>query len=198
MIFSGDEVNGVTFLVAKKTKISITHGKRIREVSEDDIIFIEEDSNGLLLPDTDALVIFLNVLDFKIKRVLVDLGSSTNIIQWRVLEQAELTGNIAPATKLLTGFNLTSVTTRGEILLPIHAKGVTKTTLFEVVDGDMGYNVILGRPWIHEIKVVPSTNHQLLEFATPEGIKQIRGDQPTAREINAVTVSSSKGTETRK
>nr|XP_009611369.1 uncharacterized protein LOC104104887 [Nicotiana tomentosiformis] len=83
--------------------------------------------------------------DFKIKRVLADPESLANIKQWRVLEQAKLTEFIIPATKLLDGFNLTSVTTRGEILLPTHAEGVTKTTMFEVVDGDMGYIVILGK-----------------------------------------------------
>ncbi|XP_070045125.1 uncharacterized protein [Nicotiana tomentosiformis] len=122
----------------------------------------------------------------------VDPGSSANIIQWRVLEQAKLTGSIIPATKLLAGFNLASVTTRGEILLLTNAKGVMKTTLFEVVNGDMWYNIILGRPWLHEMKVVPSTYHQLLKFLTPKGIKQIRGDQPTTREMSAISVSSNK------
>ncbi|XP_019256364.1 PREDICTED: uncharacterized protein LOC109234757 [Nicotiana attenuata] len=154
MIFDGDEVNGVTFSAAKKTKIMVTHGKRIQEVSEDDITFTEEDADGILLSHNDAL--------------------------------------------LLAGFNLASATTRGEILLPTHAEGVTKTTMFEVVDDDMGYNVILGRPWIHEIKVVPSTYHQLLTFPIPEGIKHIRGDQTPVREINVAIVSNSKGKETSK
>ncbi|XP_070035374.1 uncharacterized protein [Nicotiana tomentosiformis] len=132
------------------------------------------------------------MLDFKIKRVLVDPGSSVNIIQWRVLEQTKLTGSIIPATKLLDGFNLASVTTWGEILLLTNAEGVMKTTLVEVVDGDMGYNIIMGRPWLHEMKVVPSSYHQSMKFLTPEGIKKIRGDQPAAREMNAKSVSSSK------
>ncbi|XP_019250960.1 PREDICTED: uncharacterized protein LOC109229866 [Nicotiana attenuata] len=192
MIFRGNEINRVTFSAAKKTKVSITNSKRLRE---DDITFTEEDADGLLLPHNDALVISLNVLDFKIKRVLVDPKSSANIIQWRVLEQTKLTRSIIPATKLLAGFNLASVTTRGEILLLTNTEGVMKTTLFEVVDGDMGYNIILGRPWLHEMKDVPSTYHQLLKFLTPEGIQQIRGDQPVAREMNAISVSSSKGKE---
>ncbi|XP_070036144.1 uncharacterized protein [Nicotiana tomentosiformis] len=78
MIFEGNEINGVTFSAAKKTKVSITHSKRLRE---DDITFTEEDANRLSLPHNDALVISLNVLDFKIKRVIVDPGSSANIIQ---------------------------------------------------------------------------------------------------------------------
>lgn len=102
------------------------------------------------------------MLDFKIKRVLVDPGSSANIIQWRVLEQAKLTGSIIPATKLLAGFYLASVTTRGEILLLTNAERVMKTTLVKVVDGDMRYNIILERPWLDKMKVVPSTYHQLL------------------------------------
>ncbi|XP_070052112.1 uncharacterized protein [Nicotiana tomentosiformis] len=80
MITGGDEVNGVKFSATKKTMISVTPRKRIREVSEDDITFTEEGVNGLLLTHNDALVISLNVLDFKIKRVFVDLGSSANII----------------------------------------------------------------------------------------------------------------------
>nr|XP_009624138.1 uncharacterized protein LOC104115254 [Nicotiana tomentosiformis] len=122
----------------------------------------------------------------------VDPESSANIIQWRVIDLAKLTGNIIPATNLLAGFKLASVTTRGEILLLTDAEGVTKTSLFEVVYGDMGYNIILGRPWLHEMKVVPSTYHQLLKFPTPEGIKRIRGDRPAAREMNAISVSHSK------
>ncbi|XP_019267805.1 PREDICTED: uncharacterized protein LOC109245074 [Nicotiana attenuata] len=46
---------------------------------------------------------------------------------------------------------------------------------------------------VHELKVVPSTYYQLLKFPTAEGIKQIRGDHLAAREMNAISVSSSKG-----
>ncbi|XP_009626212.1 uncharacterized protein [Nicotiana tomentosiformis] len=81
MIFGGSEVNGVTFSPTKKTKISVTHGKRIREVLEDGITFTEGDADGLLLPHNDELIISLNVLDFKIKRGLVNPGSSANIIK---------------------------------------------------------------------------------------------------------------------
>ncbi|XP_016435051.2 uncharacterized protein LOC107761336 [Nicotiana tabacum] len=193
MNFGGNEINGVTFSATKKTKVSVTHSKRLREIAEDDITFTEEDANGLLLPHNDALIISLNVLDFKIKYVLVNPGNLANIIQLRVLEQDKLTGSIILATKLLTAFNLASVTTRGEILLPTNNEGVMKTTLFKVVDGDMGYNIILGRPWLHEMKTVPSTYHHLLKFPTLEGIKQIKGDQPDAREMNEISVSSSKG-----
>ncbi|XP_070036641.1 uncharacterized protein [Nicotiana tomentosiformis] len=39
----------------KKTKVSVTHSKRLREATEDDITFTEEDADELLLPHNDAL-----------------------------------------------------------------------------------------------------------------------------------------------
>ncbi|XP_016500679.2 uncharacterized protein LOC107819112 [Nicotiana tabacum] len=152
MIFGGTEINGVTFLAAKKTKVSVTHSKRLGEVAEDDITFMK-------------------------------LGQHYSM---ESLGTSQINRSIIPTTKLLAGFNLASVTTRGEILLPTSTEGVTKTTFFEVVDYNMGYNIILNIPWLHEMKAIPSTYHQLLVFLTPEGIKQIRGDQPVAREMNVM------------
>lgn len=116
MIFVGSEVNGVTFLVEKKTKISVSHIKRLREVEEDNITFTEDDADR-------HLGNFSQCFRFQIKHVLVDPGSSFNIIQWRVHEQAKLTSSIVPMTKLLVGFNLTSMTTREEILLLTRRRG---------------------------------------------------------------------------
>lgn len=76
MIFGGAEVNGVTFVATRKTKILVTHGKRVREIFDDDeISFSEEDVDDHILPHNNALVISLHVLDFKIKYVLIDLGN---------------------------------------------------------------------------------------------------------------------------
>ncbi|XP_070042754.1 uncharacterized protein [Nicotiana tomentosiformis] len=174
--------------------------RQVRETTDDDADEEHVADAVRVLQEQQAIILGhlmrQDQVMMELKRALsVDPGSSANIVQWRVLEQAKLTGSIIPTTKLLAGFNLASVTTRGEILLLKNAEGVMKTTLFEVVDGDMGYNIILGRPWLHEMKAVTSTYHQLLKFLTPEGIKQIRGDQPAAKEMNAISVSSSKGKE---
>ncbi|XP_070049256.1 uncharacterized protein [Nicotiana tomentosiformis] len=56
MIFGGNGINGVTFSAAKKTKVLITHSKRLRE---DDVTFTDEDAEGLLLPHNDALEVQL-------------------------------------------------------------------------------------------------------------------------------------------
>nr|XP_033516188.1 uncharacterized protein LOC117280601 [Nicotiana tomentosiformis] len=65
-----------------------------------------------------------------------------------------------PKACSLSGFNNSTVITKGEIMLTIFAEGVIKETKFQVIDTDMAYNVILGRPWIHDMDVVSSTLHQ--------------------------------------
>ncbi|XP_057770961.1 uncharacterized protein LOC130990749 [Salvia miltiorrhiza] len=65
---------------------------------------------------------------------------------------------------VLVGFSGEQKTTLGEIELPVYAEGVNLCTRFLVVDSPSAYNVILGRPWIHEMGAVPSTYHQVLRL----------------------------------
>ncbi|KAJ9536552.1 hypothetical protein OSB04_un000251 [Centaurea solstitialis] len=60
--------------------------------------------------------------------------------------------------------------------LPVFAKGINKQTKFNVVDCQSAYNVILGRPWIYEMKAVPSTYHQKIKFPSPWGIQEIASE----------------------
>lgn len=53
----------------------------------------------------------------------------------------------------------------GVIIIPIRVGPSTENTLFEVLDIEMNCNMILGNPWIHAMKVVPSTYHQCLKFS---------------------------------
>ncbi|XP_070022376.1 uncharacterized protein [Nicotiana sylvestris] len=47
---------------------------------------------------------------------------------------------------VLNGFNMASETTKGEIILPVNVAGTIQDTRFHVIEGDMRYNVLLGRP----------------------------------------------------
>ncbi|XP_059284867.1 uncharacterized protein LOC132038169 [Lycium ferocissimum] len=144
---------------------------------------------GITQPHNDALVISVLVNKFRIKRVLIDLGSSANIIRWRVIEQLGLLDQIMPAIRVLNEFNMACETTKGEITIPISMAGTTQQTKFYVTEGDMGYNALLGRPWIHLVRAVPSTMHQVLKFPTPEGIKTVCGEQQAVKEMFAVEES---------
>ncbi|XP_070016951.1 uncharacterized protein [Nicotiana sylvestris] len=188
----GEDINGVTYTAANKIfKVTITQGKRVRHVlEEDNIAFDDTDVDGILSPHNDALVISLIVHDTNVKRVLVDPGSSVNIILLRVLHDMQAEDKLIPKAHTLSGFDNYSVITKGEVTLTTFAERVVKATKFQVVDMEITYNIILGRPWIHEMDVIPSTLHQVIKFPSPWGICQIRGDQLTSRSINSVVDSN--------
>ncbi|XP_019257609.1 PREDICTED: uncharacterized protein LOC109235810 [Nicotiana attenuata] len=146
VISGGEEFNGVTYTAAKKvSKITVTHGQRVRQVLEEDsITFDDADADGVLIPHNDALI--------------------------------QVDDKLVPKARTLSGFDNSSVITKGEIILTTFTEGVVKDTKFQVIDMDMAYNVILGRPWIHEMDVVPSTLHQVIKFPSQWGIRQICGD----------------------
>ncbi|XP_019224330.1 PREDICTED: uncharacterized protein LOC109206020 [Nicotiana attenuata] len=124
-----------------------------------------------------------------------EASSSVNTILLRVVNEMQAEDKLIPKAHTLFGFDNSSVVTKGEIILTTFAEGVVKDTKFQVVEMDMAYNMILGRPWIHEMDAVPSTLHQVIKFPSQWGIRQIRGDQQASRSINSVADSSAKNEE---
>ena len=58
-----------------------------------------------------------------------------------------------------------------------------KTTVrFLIVDAPSAYNVLLGKPSLNAIKVIPSAYHMVIKFPTTNGLGMVRGDQRMARE----------------
>ena len=82
--------------------------------------------------------------------------------------------NIIKKTTILIGFSGEQKMTLGEVTLPVYAEGINLYTKFSILDCPSGYNIILGRPWIHGMKAVPSTYHQTIRFPTPWGIREVR------------------------
>ncbi|XP_059316356.1 uncharacterized protein LOC132067215 [Lycium ferocissimum] len=113
-------------------------------------------------------------------------SSSANIIHWKVIEQLGLLDQIVLVAQVLNGFNMACETTNGEIALPVNTAGTIQQTKFYVIEGEMRYNALFGRLWVHNMRAVPSTLHQMLKFPTPEGVKTVHGEQPAAREMFAV------------
>ncbi|XP_070032387.1 uncharacterized protein [Nicotiana tomentosiformis] len=141
--------------IFKSTKVSIMREKRTRDyVTEGTLSFNDEDAQGILQPYNDALVISVLLNKIQVKRVLIDPGSSANIIRSRVVEQLDLQDQIVPATRVLNDFNMASETTKGEITLPVNVAGTIQETKFHVIEGDMRYNALLGRPWIHNMRAI--------------------------------------------
>ena len=57
------------------------------EEDEDSIIFTPENQRDVLLPHDDPLVIFAVIAKHLIERILVDSGSSVNLLYWNSLKR---------------------------------------------------------------------------------------------------------------
>ncbi|XP_070046372.1 uncharacterized protein [Nicotiana tomentosiformis] len=132
------------------------------------------------------------------------LWKSANIIRSKVIEQLGLQDQIVPAAQILNGFNMASETTKGQIILPVNIAGTIQETKFHLMEGDTRYNTLLVRPWIHNMRAVLSTLHQMLKLPTPDGVKTVYGEQHAAKEMFAVdevilvsALSSTKGSESK-
>ncbi|XP_070037016.1 uncharacterized protein [Nicotiana tomentosiformis] len=185
MIISGVDTSQGPML--KRTKVSITRERQTRDyMPEGTISFNDEDAEGIVQPHNDVLVIFVLINKSRVKRVLIDQGSSTNIIRSRVVEQLGLQDQIVPIVRVLNRFNMVCKNTKREITLPVNTAGTIHETKFYVIERDMRYNALFGRPWIHNTRAIPSTLHQALNFPTPGRIKTVYGEHPAAKEMFAV------------
>ncbi|KAL0447773.1 UNVERIFIED_CONTAM: hypothetical protein Slati_1905200 [Sesamum latifolium] len=54
--------------------------------------------------------------------------------------------------------------------------GYFSTALFHVIDAKTSYNMLLGRPWLHENGVVPSTWHQCFKYSRDGIVKKVLAD----------------------
>eukprot|EP00261_Vitis_vinifera_P017169 XP_010646727.1 PREDICTED: uncharacterized protein LOC104878294 [Vitis vinifera] len=97
---------------------------------DETIIFPPVDPTRTLQPHRDALILFLEIGDFDVRRILVDLGSSADLMQASVISHMgnSLTGLENPG-RILSGFNGLSTTLLGDIP-PILSSLIPKEKLY--------------------------------------------------------------------
>ena len=151
------------------------------------ITFSDSDLKGCQHPHDDPLVIRAIVANTTIHRVLVDNGSSADIIFASAFDKMGIgREKLEPVNTHLRGFSGEKVLPLGSVQLvltlgepPCQA---TTTARFLIVDAPSAYNMLLGRPSLNAIKAVPSAYHLVIKFPTVNGVGMVRGDQRVARE----------------
>ena len=148
------------------------------------LFFGDAETDGTVrCPHNDALVVRMLIGNYDVGKVYVDNGASVNVMFQKLFSQLGLRdSDLKPCHVNLKAFNGNMTFPLGQITLPVRAGPVQSMETFVVIQERSAYNVILGRPWIHAIKAVPSSYHQSIRFPSPEGVMEIRGNQATARE----------------
>ena len=142
----------------------------------------DRETQHLERPHDDALVITLDVANFEVSRILIDISSSVDLIFLSTLERMGISmADVVEPPSPLVAFTSESAISLGTIKLPVLDGNISKIVDFVVFDKPAAYNIILGTPWIYQMKAVPSTYHQCLKFPTSSGVETIRGDQEASR-----------------
>ena len=112
------------------------------------------------------------------KRILVNPDIAFDLLYLpALLRLGYKPDNLRNLGRVLVGFNISHTNSLGEIVLLISARPITTLVPLTVIDEASSFNTILGRTWIHTIKALSSSYHQMLSFLNPQDQIDIREDQ---------------------
>ena len=113
-------------------------------------------------PDhSKPLYIATQINNVHIRRALVDIGASLNLIPTSTLKAARIPlSRIVGAPIEVFGFAGIHECTIGSIKLVLKVGPIVALTKFHVINSPISYHALLGRPWLHKHKFMPSTYHQ--------------------------------------
>ncbi|XP_028120278.1 uncharacterized protein LOC114317728 [Camellia sinensis] len=160
--------------------LSVQPATKRGKIEEKNVIcFSSRDLERIQAPHNDALVVTLRIRDFDVKRILIDHGSSVEIMYYDAFKQLKLQDtDLALITSPLVGFNSQPEWLMGKIILPIKIESVVQQVEFWVLTVPSTYNLTLGRGWFHAMQAVVSTYHQVMRFPSAIGeVEEIWGDQ---------------------
>ena len=129
----------------------------------------------------------LTIEGFNTKKILVDNGSSANIIYLPAIQQLKLDPKrLQPFDSPLVSFSGDRVYPRGIVTLTVivetYPVQLTHQLDFLVVDCPSSYNVIIGRLTLNKWKAITSTCCLKVKFPTDNKVGEVKGDQVLARE----------------
>ena len=110
--------------------------------------FSDEDKLGTIQPHDDASVVTLRIGGYDVKRVMVDQGSSVEIMYPDLYKGLNLKPeNLTAYSSLLVSFEGKMVIPKGQIRQPVLTGSDVMEVDFIVVDVFSPYMAIMGRPW---------------------------------------------------
>ncbi|XP_057745362.1 uncharacterized protein LOC130963247 [Arachis stenosperma] len=159
-----------------------------------EVTFRSADLNGVDTNLDDPVVISIQLGDMIVRKVLLDSGSSADVLFFTTFEKMKLSNNILQQyLGDLVGFSGERVPVLGSVWLqttlgeqPLYK---TQDIQYLVVDCFSPYNVILGRPFLNRFAAIVSTVHLCVKFPVQDNVvATVHGDLQEARQCYNTSV----------
>jgi len=156
-------------------------------VTNVDLVLTQADLRDIIPHDNDPMVISLVVAGRRVRHVLVDQGSSADVMFLTTFNRLRLsTDQLKPYARRLYGFAGNEVEVHGYIELSTtftdNLSSRTTHIRYLVVDAPSAYNILLGSSALNRLGAVPSTKHMKVKFPSLEGtVITIVSDQGEAK-----------------
>ncbi|XP_068504339.1 uncharacterized protein [Phaseolus vulgaris] len=161
--------------------------QRTDDAFDVDLVFTKADLEEVVPHDNDPIMISAVTAGRKVHRVLVDQGSSTDVMFWTTFNKLQLSPDMPrPYGVCLYGFAGDHVEVRGYLeLRTTFTDGTASRTeiiRYLVVNTFSAYNMLLGRPTLNRLGAVPPTRHMMMKLPDLTGkVITIKSDQKEAK-----------------
>lgn len=140
--------------------------------------FNDDELSPKCINHNKALHISIECVDTVLSRVLVDTGSSLNVLPKNSLSKLTIEGLVMkPSSLIVRAFDRSRRTMIGEVDLPMEIWPHIFFITFYVMDIYLVYNCLLGHPWIHSAGSITSTLHQRLKFMIGSKLVVVEGEE---------------------
>jgi len=159
----------------------------VDDVLDVDLAFTKVDLCDVISHDNDHVVISVVTAGRKVHMVLVDQGSSADVMFWSTVNKLQLSPDqLRPYTGCLYGFTGDQVEVRRYLELRTTftdgSASRTENIRYLVVNAHSAYNVLLGRPALNRLRAVASTRHMKMKLPDLSGkVIVIKSDQQEAK-----------------
>jgi hypothetical protein len=172
---------------------SVMNVEKKRLYSDDIISFSEKDRGDVQGSHDDSIVLSLKINTHRVKMVLVDTGSSVDILYLNAFEKMRYSvANLKKVQTPLVGFTCDTLYSEGVIEIRVEFRQsphlTTMMVKFLVVNIPSAYNAILRRKTLNAIGIIISPAFLKIKFLTSTGVGEECGHQLMVRTCYVMSI----------
>ena len=117
-------------------------------------------------------------------RILIDGGSAVNIRSVDAIKELEISSDEFYQSRLMIQeFNQGGQRAIDLIRRELLIGELFSNALFHIIDAKTSYNMLLGKLWIYENEIIPSTLHQCFKYYRNSIVKKVTVDDKPFSEV---------------